>query len=369
MTRPDDEHWMRAAIEQSLRGKGWTSPRPCVGCVIVRDDAIIGAGWTQPGDGQPHAEVMAVRESWRRDPIRGPRDATCYTTLEPCAHWGTTPPCCDMLVREQFVRVVVGVVDPDPRVAGRGLKRMNDANLEIEVGVLADECFASLDEFLFSVVEKRPFVTLKSALSLDGNIALQSGESKWITGPLARNKAHQLRHFHDAILVGIGTVLTDNPQLSVRLDGEWKQPKRIVLDGAARLPLDAKIWDGAPELIVICRADAPAQNVAQLEKRGAKVWPLGDDWNLLMQQLWRDGICSVLIEGGARVAASAFEANVVDKVALFIAPVLMGDGQRLLPNVKFDSMNDVARLERVSVSRFGVDILIEGYLREPSARN
>lgn len=358
---------MRAAIEQSLRGKGWTSPRPCVGCVIVRDDEILGAGWTQPGDGQPHAEVMAARASWRRDPIRGPRGATCYTTLEPCAHWGTTPPCCDMLIREQLVRVVVGVVDPDPRVAGRGLQRINEAGLEIEVGVLADECFASLDEFLFSVVEKRPFVTLKSALSLDGNIALENGESKWITGPLARAKAHQLRHFHDAILVGIGTVLADDPQLSVRLEGEVKQPKRIVLDNHARLPLDAKIWHDAPEIIVVCRADAPPENVARLEKRGAKVWPLGDDWPTLMQQLWRDGIYSVLIEGGARVAASAFDAGVVDKVALFIAPVLMGDGQRLLPDVKFASMNDVARLERVMVSRFGTDTLVEGYLREPSA--
>ncbi len=359
---------MRAAIEQSLRGKGWTSPRPCVGCVIVRDEQILGAGWTQPGDGQPHAEVMAVRQSWRRDPIRGPRGATCYTTLEPCAHWGTTPPCCDMLIREGFARVVVGVVDPDPRVAGRGLQRMNEAGLQITIGTLADECFASLDEFLYSVVGKRPFVTLKSALSLDGNIALDNGESKWITGPLARGKAHQLRHFHDAILVGIGTVLADDPQLSVRLEGEHKQPVRIVLDGAARLPLDAKIWQGAPAIIIVCRADAPAENVARLEKRGAQVWPLGNDWNLLMQQLWRDGIYSVLIEGGARVAASAFAAGVVDKVALFIAPVLMGDGRKLLPDVKFASMQDVARLERASVSRFGTDTLVEGYLREPGAR-
>ncbi len=364
--KPYDEQWMRAAIGQSLRGKGWTSPRPCVGCVIVRDDAIIGAGFTQSGDGQPHAEVMAVRESWRRDPVRGPRGATVYTTLEPCAHWGTTPPCCDMLVREQIARVVVGVVDPDPRVAGRGLARMNEAGITIEVGVLTDECFASLDEFLFSVVEKRPFVTLKSALSLDGNIALKNGESKWITGPLARNKAHQLRHFHDAILVGIGTVLADDPQLSVRLEGPHKQPKRIVMDGMGRLPLDAKIWQDAPEVIVVCRAEASPANVARLEEGGARVWPLGDDWPKLMQQLWRDGIYSVLIEGGARVAASAFEAGVVDKVALFIAPVLMGAGQRLLPQVKFASMNDVARLERVMVSRFGVDTLIEGYLREPS---
>ncbi len=361
----NDEKWMRAAIEVALQGKGWTSPRPSVGCVLVRDDEIIGAGHTQPGDGHPHAEVMAIRESWRRDNVRGTRGATAYTTLEPCAHWGTTPPCCDLLIREGITRVVVGVVDPDPRVAGRGLKRMSEAGLEIEVGVLTDECFASLDEFLYSVVGKRPFVTLKSALSLDGNIALDNGASKWITGSLARARAHQLRHFHDAILVGIGTVLSDDPKLSVRLDGEAKQPTRIVLDGGARTPLNAKLWDEAPAVIIVCRADAPAENLKPLEARGAKVWPLADNWDALMQQLWRDGIYSVLIEGGARVAASAFEAGVIDKVALFIAPILMGDGQRLLSGIKFDAMNNVSRLERVCVSRFGVDTLIEGYLREP----
>ena len=388
-----DEKWMRAAIEVALQGKGWTSPRPSVGCVLVREGAIIGAGHTQPGDGNPHAEVMAVRESWRQNQTRGARGATAYTTLEPCAHWGTTPPCCDLLVREGIKRVVVGVVDPDPRVAGRGLKRMNEAGLEIEVGVLTDKCFASLDEFLYCVVGKRPFVTLKSALSLDGNIALDSGESKWITGAAARAKAHELRHYHDAITVGIGTVLADDPQLSVRLENEaaglapssnlgaksksrleegaspaasrHKQPTRIVLDGDARTPLGAKLWQDAPGVIIICRADAPARNIENLKSRGAKVWPLADDWPALMQQLWRDGIYSVLIEGGARVAASAFEAGVIDKVALFIAPILMGDGQRLLPGVHFDSMSDVSRLERVCVSRFGVDTLIEGYLREP----
>ena len=363
----NDEKWMRAAIAVAMEGKGWTSPRPSVGCVLVRDGEIIGAGHTQPGDGHPHAEVMAIRESWRQDPLRGARGATAYTTLEPCAHWGTTPPCCDLLIREGITRVVVGVVDPDPRVAGRGLQRMNEAGLEIEVevGVLTNEAFASLDEFLYCVVGKRPFVTLKSALSLDGNIALDNGESKWITSPTARAKAHQLRHFHDAILVGIGTVLSDDPQLSVRLGGENKQPIRIVLDGEARTPLNAKLWQNAPGVIIVCRTDAPAQNIENLKLKGAKVWPLADDWPALMQQLWRDGIYSVLIEGGARVAASAFAAGVIDKVALFIAPILMGDGQRLLPGVKFDSMNDVSRLERVRVSRFGVDTLVEGYLREP----
>lgn len=364
-----DEEAMRAAIEQGLRGKGWTSPRPSVGCVLVRDQKIIGRGFTQAGDGAPHAEIMALRNAWKTDPTKGARGATAYTTLEPCAHWGTTPPCCDALIRENIARAVVGIVDPDPRVAGRGLKRMSDAGIEIEVGDLADQCFASLDEFLYRVVGKRPFVTLKAALSLDGNIALDNGESKWITGPLARQKAHELRHQHDAILVGIGTVTSDDPQLSVRLDGDWKQPKRIVLDGAARLPLDAKVWEGAPELIVVSRPDALPERVERLRARGAKVWMFDAQamWPDLMRELWRNGVYSVLIEGGARVASSAWSAGVVDKVALFVAPVLMGDGQRLLPGVQLGAMNEAARLRRVAVSRFGNDVLVEGYVREPGA--
>ena len=362
-----DEIWMRAAIAQGLQGKGWTSPRPSVGCVLVRDNQIIGQGFTQPGNGTPHAEIMALRAAWQSDPIRGARGATAYTTLEPCAHWGTTPPCCDALVREGIARAVVGLVDPDPRVAGRGIARMKAAGMEVETGVLADECFASLDDFLFAVTDKRPFVTLKAALSLDGNIALANGESKWITGAPARARAHLLRHWHDAILVGIGTALGDDPQLSVRLDGHFVQPKRIVLDGAARLPLSAKVWDGAPELIVVCRPDAPPERVEALRARGAKVWVFEGEamWPQLMKELWRNGIYSVLIEGGARVAAGAFGAGVVDKVALFMAPVLMGDGQKLLPGVAFDSMEGVARLRRAVVSQLGADVLVEGYLREP----
>ena len=368
-----DEFWMRAAIEEGLKGKGWCSPRPSVGCVLVRDNRIIGRGFTQPGDGAPHAEIMAIRAAWRDDKIQGARGAAAYTTLEPCAHWGTTPPCCDALVRENVARVVIGVVDPDPRVAGRGIERMGRAGIELEIGVLADACFASLDEFLFAVVEKRPFVTLKAALSLDGNLALDNGESKWITGPLAREKAHQLRHRHDAVLVGIGTVMADDPQLSVRLEGTWKQPKRIVLDGAARLPLHAKIWDGAPELpelIVVCRPDAPAANVEGLRARGAQVWMFDAPtlWPELMKELWRNGIYSVLIEGGARVASSAWQAGAVAKVALFVAPILIGDGQRLLPGLKLNSMDEATRLRRASVSQFGADILVEGYGREPGEK-
>ena len=370
---PSDEMWMRLAVAQGLAGKGWTSPRPSVGCILVRDGEVIGAGHTQPGDGQPHAEVVAIRAAWRFDRTRGPRGATAYTTLEPCAHWGTTPPCCDALARENIARVVVGIVDPDPRVAGRGIARMKAAGLPVEVGVLADECFASLDEFLFRVVEKRPLVTLKAALSLDGNIALRNGQSQWISGVPARQQAHRLRHFHDAILVGIGTVSSDDPQLSVRLEGEWTQPKRIVLDGQARLPLDARVWQDAPAVIVVCRENAPAANLERLRARGADVWPIfadspdQSDWPRLLQCAWRAGIYSILIEGGARVASSAWRAGAIDKVALFVAPVLLGDGQRLLPGVTLGSMDEATRLTRVQISRFGADTLIEGYVREPVA--
>ncbi|RYG67219.1 bifunctional diaminohydroxyphosphoribosylaminopyrimidine deaminase/5-amino-6-(5-phosphoribosylamino)uracil reductase RibD, partial [bacterium] len=239
---------MRAALEWSWRGKGWTSPRPSVGAVLVRDGVILGGGHTQPGDGQPHAEVMALRQA--REKGLDLVGATAYVTLEPCSHWGTTPPCCDALIEAGVKRVVIGVLDPNPLVSGRGVERMEAADIEVVQGVLEAECYRAQDDFLHYIVEGTPFVTLKAGISLDGKIALPSGQSKWITNSTSRDRAHLLRHHADAILVGIDTVLADDPSLSVRRETRSKQPARVVLDSQGRLPLDAKIWDEAPQLIV-----------------------------------------------------------------------------------------------------------------------
>lgn len=372
-TREQDEFWMRQALEWSARGKGWTSPRPSVGCVLVRDGELIGGGHTQPGDGQPHAEVMALRAAAEAFPEQKSVGATAYVTLEPCSHWGTTPPCCDALLREGVIRVVVGIKDPNPLVAGRGLRRMHEEGVEVLEGVLADECRRTHEDFLKHIVSGRPFVTLKSAMSLDGKIALSSGESKWITGTAARERGHLLRHQSDVVAVGIETVLADDPQLSVRLEGRWKQPARLVLDGQARLPLEGRIWQDAPQLLVAVGPDAAESRLKALEQNGATILRVGRDnnghldWEQILSELYARRLCSILIEGGARVAGSALAAGIVDKVVLFQAPILIGAGREALSGFEVPNLGQAPRLWDVQVERVGEDIMLTGYLGEPPA--
>jgi diaminohydroxyphosphoribosylaminopyrimidine deaminase/5-amino-6-(5-phosphoribosylamino)uracil reductase len=361
----DDEKWMRAALDWSWRGKGWTSPRPSVGAVLVRDGALLGGGHTQPGDGQPHAEVMALRQT--RENGHDPRGATAYVTLEPCSHWGTTPPCCDALIEAGVRRVAIGVHDPNPLVSGRGVERMRAAGIEVVEGVLAQECRRSQDAFLHSIVEKTPFVTLKAGLSLDGKIALNSGQSKWITNARSRERAHLLRHHNDAVLVGIETVLADDPSLSVRLDGHFKQPARIVLDSQGRLPLDAKIWNEAPQLIVATSTASP-ERIEKLTDNGATVLEMEADssgriaWKPLLDALFQRGLSSILIEGGSRVAGSALGAAVVGKVAFFVAPLLIGEGKPALGGFEIEDLGLAPRLRDVHTENLDGDVLVEGYL-------
>ncbi|BCM89186.1 riboflavin biosynthesis protein RibD [Abditibacteriota bacterium] len=362
----EDEHWMREALRWSLRGKGWTSPRPSVGCVLVRDGHIIGGGHTEKGNGRPHAEVVALREANQHGDARG---ATAYVTLEPCSHYATTPPCSSALIENGVKRVVAGVLDPNPAVAGNGFRMMREAGLEVVEGVLAAECARAMDEFLFSIGRKTPFVCLKSAVSLDGKIALQSGESKWITGSQARAQGHKMRHYADAVLVGIETVLQDDPGLSVRLDEPTTQPLRIVLDSSARLPLDAKIWQDAPALLVAVSDNAPRARIEALQSQGATIIECerGIDgqlaWKPFLQELGHREIVSLLIEGGARVAGSALRAGVVDKVAWFVAPMLMGDGKSALSGFEVEHLGIAPRLSLVETRTVGPDVLIEGYLK------
>jgi diaminohydroxyphosphoribosylaminopyrimidine deaminase/5-amino-6-(5-phosphoribosylamino)uracil reductase len=362
---PDDEKWMREALKWSFRGKGWTSPRPSVGCVLVRDERIIGGGHTQKGNGQPHAEVVALREAAKSGGARG---ATAYVTLEPCSHWATTPPCSDALVEAGIVRVVAGVTDPNPAVAGNGFEKLRAEGVEVIEGVLAADCARGMDEFLFSIGRRTPFVCLKSASSLDGKIALSSGESKWITGEQAREQGHRLRHTADAVLVGIETVLADDPQLSVRLEESATQPIRIVLDSRARLPQGAKIWQDAPALIVAVGSQAPRERIETLQSLGATVVECERDasgikWQPMLEELYRREIVSILVEGGARVAGSALRAGVVDKVAWFVAPMLIGQGKSALDGFSVPVLSEAPRLQLVQTKSLGADVLVEGYLK------
>jgi diaminohydroxyphosphoribosylaminopyrimidine deaminase/5-amino-6-(5-phosphoribosylamino)uracil reductase len=247
---------------------------------------------------------------------------------------------------------------------------MREAGLVVEQGILEAECRRTHDDFLRHIVSGRCFVTVKSAVSLDGKIALPNGESKWITGDLARQRAHLLRHEHDVVLTGIGTVLADDPQLSVRLEGKWKQPARLVLDSQARLPLDARIWTEAPQLFVAVGEKAPRARVEALEERGATVLTVPDasggglSFEALLMQLYDRRLFSVLVEAGARVAGSVLSSGMVDKVVFFIAPMLIGEGLPAIQGIELSSLTDAPRLRDTVVEQVGADVMVSGYLTD-----
>lgn len=362
-----DEDGMRAALEQSARGRGFTSPRPSVGCVLVRNGEIIGGGHTQPGDGNPHAEVMALRDAAAR--AASTRGATAYVTLEPCSHFRTTPPCTNSLIEAEIARVVCGIRDPNPEIDGRGYAQLRAAGVEVVEEFMRDECFRAQDDFLFHIVHKRPLVTLKSAVSLDGKIAMQSGESKWISGAESRRRAHLLRHENDAVLVGIETVLHDDPQLDARLPGTPKQPLRIVLDSRGRIPLSARVLaldeSGAARAIIVTTAQMPPDKRAALEKLGARVLACGAekvDLPRLWPLLYELGICSVLIEGGTRVAGASLQSGGVGKMIFFVAPIVLGENARAaVAGFDAENLGSAPRLHRVKIETCGGDAMISGY--------
>ncbi|TCT11492.1 diaminohydroxyphosphoribosylaminopyrimidine deaminase/5-amino-6-(5-phosphoribosylamino)uracil reductase [Tepidamorphus gemmatus] len=330
--RPDiDAAFMAAAIRLGTRELGRTWPNPAVGALIVADrgagPVVVGRGWTRPG-GRPHAEVLALAEAG--DLARG---ATCYVSLEPCSHHGRTPPCAEALVAAGIARVVSPLDDPDPRVAGRGHARLREAGIAVEVGPMAAEARRVHDGHIMRILRDRPRVTLKLAVSADGMIAGAGGAPVAITGAPARAVAHMLRARHDAILVGIGTVLADDPALTCRLPGmEDRSPVRVVLDGGLRLPRSAALLRRpAPAPVwVVAAADADPHRRVELESLGANVLsaPRGSDGHLdpaaVLELLAAQGITRVLVEGGATVAASLVAADLVDEAMLFHGPGVIG---------------------------------------------
>ncbi|MCL6635390.1 MAG: bifunctional diaminohydroxyphosphoribosylaminopyrimidine deaminase/5-amino-6-(5-phosphoribosylamino)uracil reductase RibD, partial [Peptococcaceae bacterium] len=320
-----DRHYMRMALELAGRARGRTSPNPMVGAVVVKDGKVVGSGYHLRA-GTPHAEVHALNEAGEKA-----RGATLYVTLEPCCHYGRTGPCSEAVIGAGIARVVVAMTDPNPKVAGGGIKRLREAGIEVTLGVLEEEARELNEVFIKYITTGRPFVVAKAAMSLDGKIATRSGRSKWITGPEARAYGHQLRDWYDAIMVGIGTVLADDPSLTARLPGgKGRDPVRVILDSRARIPLNAGVLtrrSGAPTIIAATAA-APQAKLAALRRAGARVLVVNDgprvDLAGLMKLLAEQEITSVLIEGGSGVHGSALAAGIVDKVAWFIAPRIIG---------------------------------------------
>lgn len=368
MNSSDDHKWMAEALRWAAKGKGWNSPRPSVGCALVRDDRVIGIGHTQHGDGQPHAEVMAIQDAAERG--ESTLGATAYVTLEPCSHFATTPPCTNALIKAGITRVVAGVRDPNPAVDGRGYKQLEDAGIELVTNFMVKECARHDEHFLKHISTSSPFVTLKSAVSLDGKIALKDGSSKWITGEAAREQAHFLRHCHDAVLIGAGTAMMDNPQLSVRSEGAYKQPARVVIDSKGCLSPDLKMFDkstfGVP-VYVATTSEMSKQKRDALEQRGAKVLLLPEkedhvDIKVLLQELYSLGIYSVLVEGGAHLSGALLREQLVDKLVCFVAPIIVGEGISMTAGLEVNSLSEALRLQDVQTAIFGEDVEISGYL-------
>jgi diaminohydroxyphosphoribosylaminopyrimidine deaminase/5-amino-6-(5-phosphoribosylamino)uracil reductase len=326
MTAMGDEMFMRRALELAEQASGLTSPNPLVGAVIVREGVVVGEGFHR-GAGEAHAEVDALSAAGARA-----RGATLFVTLEPCAHWGRTPPCAPRVAASGVRRVVAALTDPNPRVAGRGLMILREAGVEVVVGLLADEAQRQNRTFLTAMRLGRPHVTLKIAMTLDGKIADREGASRWITGADARAEAHRLRSQSDAIMVGIGTVLLDDPELTVRLGRPWpREPYRVVLDADARTPLESRIVRGVSpaRTLVMIGHGAPSEAAARLSAAGATVVRAPErqgfiDLEVVLAELHRREVRALLVEGGAAVHGAFLEAGLVDRVVVFIAPLLLG---------------------------------------------
>lgn len=361
-----DRAHMRRALALAERARGLTSPNPMVGAVLVRDGTVVGEGFHHAA-GQAHAEVLALEVAGERA-----RGATLYVTLEPCAHHGRTPPCAPRVVSAGVRRVVAAVEDPNPLVAGRGLAVLRSGGVEVVVGVLAEESERLNRAFVTAMRQARPHVTLKVAMTLDGKIADVHGGSRWITGEAARALVHRLRAESDAVVVGIGTVLQDDPALNVRLDPPWpREPYRIVLDTCARISPEARLISaGTRARALIAVGDrAPGERVARLEAAGATVLvlPRRDgrvDLGALLLRLHAMELRSILVEGGSEVHAAFLEAGVVDRAAMFVAPLLLGG--RDAPSVLGGpgrELKHAVRLGSLAVRRLGEDLLVEADVR------
>src|SRR6202011_6030380 len=360
--RPGFDLWaMRTALALARRGLGTVWPNPAVGCVIVSNARVVGRGWTHPG-GRPHGETEALRRAGE-----AARGASAYVSLEPCCHWGRTPPCVDALIKAGVQRVVVALEDPDPRVAGEGLRRLRDAGLAVETGLCAAEAAEVNAGFLSRLRLGPPLVTLKLGTSLDGRIATASGESQWITGPPARERAHAMRASHDAIMVGTGTVVADNPQLTCRLPGlGYRSPVRVVIDRHLRVPPTAKIITEArrvPTWLLILRSIDPARREPFLAAGTTLIEVAPDpegriDLALALGALGERGITRLLVEGGAQLAAALLRAGLVDRLAWVHAPLLIGgDGVPAIAGFGLEALADAPGFERVSMEAVGDDVL------------
>ncbi|HHT9118821.1 MAG TPA: bifunctional diaminohydroxyphosphoribosylaminopyrimidine deaminase/5-amino-6-(5-phosphoribosylamino)uracil reductase RibD [Candidatus Hypogeohydataceae bacterium YC38] len=364
----EDERFMRRALELAEKGRGRVEPNPMVGALVVKDGEVVGEGYHEYFGG-PHAEVKALEKAGE-----GARGASLYINLEPCAHYGKTPPCVEALIEAGIKRVVLAVMDPNPLTAGKGLQRLKQAGIEVLCGVLEEEARSLNAPFFKLMTVGMPYVIAKWAMSLDGKTATHTGDSRWVSSQESRQYVHRLRSQVDAVMVGIGTVLRDDPLLTSRVEG-GRNPRRVVVDGQARLPLDSRLVKtiNEAEVIVATTALAPRERLEGLERVGCKLLVVkGKERRVdlidLMKKLGEMQFTNILLEGGGTLTASFFEEGLVDRVVIFMAPKIFGGGEARLPvaGVGVDRVEEAFRLKDIRVSRLSEDILIEAIVEKDS---
>ncbi|MBE0647098.1 MAG: bifunctional diaminohydroxyphosphoribosylaminopyrimidine deaminase/5-amino-6-(5-phosphoribosylamino)uracil reductase RibD [Bacteroidales bacterium] len=361
----DEIKYMKLALKLARKGAGWVNPNPMVGAVIVKDNAIIGQGYHEHFGG-PHAEVNAIRAC-----SKSPLGATMYVNLEPCIHEGKTPPCAELIVEKGIRKVVIAMKDPNPKVNGKGIEYLESNNIIVETGLMEEEALLLNETFVKFITTRKPFCLYKSAMTLDGKIASATGDSRWISGEASRKLAHRLRHEYSAIMVGIGTVLKDNPKLDARRTRKIsKNPLKIVVDSVARISLDASVLVHNPQLTVLAVTKlADPAKLAEISRTGAQVVVCPEkeeqvDLEYLMLALGMMDIDSVFLEGGGTLAFSAVRDKIVDKVMLFIAPKFIGGKKAptILEGEGIRRISDAIPFHVSSLKLLKEDIIIEGYL-------
>ena len=368
-----NKHFMNRALTLAARGKGQTTPNPLVGAVIANRGKIVGEGYHAQA-GRPHAEIIALQQA--KQLAAG---ATLYINLEPCCHYGRTPPCTKAIIESGIKRVVLAMLDPNPLVSGKGKEELIRAGIPVETGLMAQQAYQLNEVFIKYITTQRPFVILKAAISLDGKLATASGQSRWITGIQSRQMSHQLRQEVDAILIGKGTVLADDPLLTVRLpEVKAKNPIKVVVDSTLEIPLEAKIFSAQSpaSTIVATLRHAPREKIKQLEERGIRVLILPEkdqrvDLAELMQILAQEEVASIMIEGGAEINATALQLGIVDKVIFFIAPIIIGgkSAPGVLGGTGFPDLKKAVRLEKIQIKKLGRDYMLQGYVRQTTVRS
>ncbi len=363
--------YMGYALSLAELALGYTSPNPAVGAVVVKDGAVVGLGHTQ-SPGSAHAEVVALQQAGDRS-----RGATIYVTLEPCCHYGRTPPCTQAIIDAGITKVHAALVDPNPLVSGKGIKQLREAGIEVVVGEYEDKARELNEGYIKFITTGLPFVVAKFAMSLDGKIATRGGDSKWISNDDARSYVHRLRHIVDAIMVGANTVINDNPRLSARGCGSGSgkggtariQPLRVIVDGKGRVPSVAQIFSEPGKTLIATGKPLRAKKKEELVKAGAEVVELTADNGIidlkdLFQVLGKRQVTSVLVEGGSRLFGFLFDCGLVDKVLAFVAPIIIGgeEAKSVVGGVGVATIVEASSLHNVKVTNFGNDILVSGYL-------